>query len=69
MSQKTYKQTPEKRKYFRERARKTRLTKHVCEDCGKIAYAKILLTQQYKCALHMVTPLKTELQQQKETQS
>ena len=67
--QKQYRQTENKRKYFREQKRKLRIQNKKCSRCGDQGYTKILLTQEILCARHMVAPLKEEvirLQKEKE---
>ena len=65
MSEKTYKLNPEKRKYFREKIRKSRLPLQRCGVCQSQAYAKILSTGEKRCARCLVTPLKEEILKEK----
>ena len=56
--------SPKRRDYYANIQRKRRITNHKCAICGEQAYAKILLTQERRCAKHLVAPLKEELTKQ-----
>lgn len=59
--EKQYKQSEKKRAYFRERRRKMLLENKHCAICNEQAFARILITQEPRCAKHMVAPLKEEI--------
>lgn len=51
-TEKTYKLTPKRREYYKNRARKRRLKENPC-NCGEESYAKIRTTQTYVCLKHL----------------
>ena len=56
---------PEKtRNYHRDKKRIERLATRKCKICNEQAWGKILLTQELRCAKHLVFPLKDELLRQ-----
>lgn len=57
-TEKTYKQPPAKRAYFRDRRRKMLLENKKCCVCGNQATIRVLLTQDVYCLKDYVSYLK-----------
>jgi len=59
---KVYKQSPEKRAYFRDKATENRIkTQRKCKVCGELAIVKTLDTHQKLCPRHAVPVVKEGL--------
>jgi hypothetical protein len=63
-----HKQSPSVARNQRNAKRRQRIKDRKCGICGAQAWGKILLTQELRCAKHIVAPLKEELTQQAEAQ-
>jgi hypothetical protein len=55
------------KEYYTNYAREKRAKTKKCVICKGQAWGKILLTQEYRCPIHMVEPLKQEIIKQQKT--